>query len=293
MHPQKVDRIMTVIILLSSAVVGIAVISLLAFIITAGLPHLSWDFIASASSAFTSGGGIRDQLFNSFYLVILTMLISLPLSLGGAIYLSEYAKPSKLTDGFRLAIEVLGSLPSIVVGLFGYLVLVLKFHLDFSLLAGAIALTIINLPLLTRSCETALSQVPSLQRQAGLGLGMSKWKVTTKIVMPAALPGIVTGAILSVGRIFGEAAALIYTSGQSSMVISYTNWNPFSHTSFLNPMRPAETLAVHIWKLNTEGLVPDATAVSAGAATVLILTILLFNLLARFVGYLIKRRMTK
>ena len=161
--------------------------------------------------------------------------------------------------------------------------------MDFSLLAGALALTIINLPLLTRSCETALSQVPFLQRQAGLGLGMAKWRVTTRIVVPAALPGIMTGAILSAGRIFGEAAALIYTAGQSSINVSYSNWNPFSQTSFLNPMRPAETLAVHIWKLNTEGLIPDATAVSAGAAAVLILAILAFNLLARFAGSLVAK----
>lgn len=98
-----------------------------------------------------------------------------------------------------------------------------------------------------------------------------------------------TGAILSAGRIFGEAAALIYTAGQSSINVSYSNWNPFSQTSFLNPMRPAETLAVHIWKLNTEGLVPDATAVSAGAAAVLILAILAFNLLARFAGSLVAK----
>ena len=98
---------------------------------------------------------------------------------------------------------------------------------------------------------------------------------------------------LSAGRIFGEAAALIYTAGQSSPAISYTDWNPFSPTSFLNPLRPAETLAVHIWKVNSEGLVPDARAVSNGSAAVLILTILIFNLLARYIGYLIKQRLAK
>jgi phosphate transport system permease protein len=289
MDPQKSNRLATGVILCFAAIVSLIVLSLVLYLLATGLPHVSWHFLTSAASSFTAGGGIRDQLFNSFYLVILTLLVSVPLSLGAAIYLSEYAPKNRLTSILRLAIEVLSSLPSVVVGLFGYLVFVLQWKMDFSLLAGALALTIINLPLLTRSCETALSQVPFLQRQAGLGLGMAKWRVTTRIVVPAALPGIMTGAILSAGRIFGEAAALIYTAGQSSINVSYSNWNPFSPTSFLNPMRPAETLAVHIWKLNTEGLVPDATAVSAGAAAVLIIAILAFNLLARFVGGLVAK----
>ena len=293
MRPERVDKIATGIILGLAGLVGVVILSLLLYILAMGLPHISWHFLTSSAESFTAGGGIRDQLFNSFYLVILTLVVSSPLSLCAAIYLSEYAPDNWWTRTLRFAIEVLSSLPSVVVGLFGYLVFVLQFGLDFSLLAGALALTILNLPILTRSCEDALQQVPYLQRQAGLGLGMSKWRVTTKIVVPAALPGIITGAILSAGRIFGEAAALIYTAGQSSPAINYGDWNPFSPTSFLNPMRPAETLAVHIWKVNSEGLVPDARAVSNGAAAVLIIAILLFNLIARYVGYKIKQRLAK
>lgn len=293
MRPERVDKIATGIILGLAGLVGVVILSLLIYILAMGLPHISWHFLTSSAESFTAGGGIRDQLFNSFYLVILTLVVSIPLSLCAAIYLSEYAPDNWWTRTLRLAIEVLSSLPSVVVGLFGYLVFVLQFGLDFSLLAGALALTILNLPILTRSCEDALQQVPYLQRQAGLGLGMSKWRVTTKIVVPAALPGIITGAILSAGRIFGEAAALIYTAGQSSPTIDYGDWNPFSPTSFLNPMRPAETLAVHIWKVNSEGLVPDARAVSNGSAAVLIIAILLFNLIARYVGYRIKQRLAK
>ena len=293
MRPERVDKIATGIILGLAGLVGVVILSLQIYILAMCLPHISWHFLTSSAESFTAGGGIRDQLFNSFYLVILTLVVSIPLSLCAAIYLSEYAPDNWWTRTLRLAIEVLSSLPSVVVGLFGYLVFVLQFGLDFSLLAGALALTILNLPILTRSCEDALQQVPYLQRQAGLGLGMSKWRVTTKIVVPAALPGIITGAILSAGRIFGEAAALIYTAGQSSPTIDYGDWNPFSPTSFLNPMRPAETLAVHIWKVNSEGLVPDARAVSNGSAAVLIIAILLFNLIARYVGYRIKQRLAK
>ena len=293
MNSERVDKVATGIILGLAGLVGLVILSLLIYILAMGIPNISWHFLTANAESFAAGGGIRDQLFKSLYLVLLTLIVSVPLALCAAIYLSEYAPENRWTQMLRLAIEVLSSLPSVVVGLFGYLVFVLQFGFDFSLLAGALALTILNLPILTRSCEDALQQVPYLQRQAGLGLGMSKWRVTTKIVLPAALPGIITGAILSAGRIFGEAAALIYTAGQSSPAINYADWNSFSPTSFLNPMRPAETLAVHIWKVNSEGLVPDARAVSNGSATVLIITILLFNLAARYVGHRIKQRLTK
>lgn len=293
MNPERVDRVATGVVLGLAGLVGLVILSLLIYILAMGVPNISWHFLTANAESFAAGGGIRDQLFNSLYLVVLTLIVSISLALCAAIYLSEYAPENRWTQMIRLAIEVLSSLPSVVVGLFGYLVFVLQFGFDFSLLAGALALTILNLPILTRSCEDALQQVPYLQRQAGLGLGMSKWRVTTKIILPGALPGIITGAILSAGRIFGEAAALIYTAGQSSPAINYADWNPFSPASFLNPMRPAETLAVHIWKVNSEGLVPDARAVSNGSAAVLIITILLFNLTARYVGHRIKQRLTK
>lgn len=291
MNKIKLDRLMTGIILVGAGIAGLLIISLIGYILVIGIESLSWHFVSSVSSSFSAGGGIRDQIFNSLYLVVLTMILALPIFLGGAIYLNEYAKGSRLASSLRMVIDALSSLPSIVVGLFGYLVLVVQLHLGFSLLAGAVVLTIINLPILTRSIEQALINVPDLQRQAGLGLGMSRWKVITKIVLPMALPEIVSGAILAIGRIFGEAAALIFTAGQSSINVSYSDWNPFSPTSFLNPMRPTETLAVHIWKLNTEGLVPDAISVSAGASVVLIILIVMFNLLARWLGNWLAKRM--
>lgn len=164
--------------------------------------------------------------------------------------------------------------------------------MGFSILAGAIALTFFNLPLLTRSIEESLQDVSELQREAGLSLGLSRWKTITGIVLPAALPGILTGIILSAGRVFGEAAALIYTAGQSAPTVNYGDWNPLDSASFLNFMRPAETLAVHIRKVNTEGVTPDAASISSGASAVLIVVILLFNLLARMLGRWLYKRMT-
>lgn len=274
-------------------IVTVAILAfLVGYILITGVPHISINFLTSPSQSFLAGGGIRDQLFNSLYLLVLTLIISVPLSLGAGIYLAEYAKDTWVTNLIRTTIEVLSSLPSVVVGLFGYLILVIKLDFGFSILAGAVALTFFNLPLLTRNVEGALREVPMLQREAGLALGLSNWHTITRIILPASLPGILTGVILGAGRVFGEAAALIYTAGQSAPSLDYTNWNIFSATSFLNPMRPAETLAVHIWKVNTEGITPDAASISAGASAVLIIVILIFNLGARWLGNHVYRKMT-
>lgn len=292
MNPKRVNKIATGIIYILVAIVVLILTGLLGYILVNGVPDISLHFLTSPAQAFSAGGGIRDQLFNSIYLLILTLIISFPIALGAGIYLSEYATDNLFTNIIRTMIEVLSSLPSVVVGLFGYLLFVIKFNFGFSILAGAIALTFFNLPLLTRNIEESLHNVPNLQREAGLSLGLSNWKTVSGIILPASVPGIITGVILCSGRVFGEAAALIYTSGQSAPTVSYTNFDPFSATSFLNPMRPAETLAVHIWKLNTEGITPDSKLISSGASAVLIIVILLFNLSARGLGNWVYRRMT-
>ncbi|GEO47138.1 phosphate ABC transporter permease PstA [Companilactobacillus kimchii] len=292
MNAKKIDRIASFIIYTIVGAVILLLIAILGYILFNGVPDISWHFLTSAAQSFSAGGGIRDQLFNSLYLLILTIIVSLPIGLGAGIYLSEYAADNWFTDLIRTSVEVLSSLPSVVVGLFGYLLFVIKLKLGFSILSGAIALTFFNLPLLTRNIEESLRSVPNLQREAGMSLGLSNWKTTTKIILPAALPGILTGLILSAGRIFGEAAALIYTAGQSAPTVDYSNWNIFSANSFLNPMRPAETLAVHIWKVNTESVTPDANLISSASSAVLIIVILLFNLGARFLGNKLYKKIT-
>ena len=291
-NPKKMDKIMVGIIYLFAFFIIVILGGLLLFILWRGLPQFSWEFLTQPARTFREGGGVGIQLFNSFYLLLLTMLISAPLALGASIYLSEYAPENWFTDFIRTAIEVLSSLPSIVVGLFGFLIFVIQFGLGFSILSGAMTLTIFNLPLLTRTIEDSLRAIPSQQREAGLALGLSRWETVTRIILPAALPGILTGAILAAGRIFGEAAALIYTAGQSAPALDFTNWNPQSITSPLNIFRPAETLAVHIWKINSEGLKPDGDAVSAGASAVLIVAVLLFNLFARYLGKKLQKKAT-
>lgn len=292
MKAKTADKIATGVIYGIAASVASVLIAMLAFILVRGLPHLSWHFLTAAARSFEAGGGIGIQLFNSFYLLILAMLISFPIALGAAIYLNEYAKPSLFISIVRTAIEVMSSLPSVVVGLFGFLIFVVKFHLGFSILSGAIALTIFNLPILTRSIETSLSQIPNLQREAGAALGLSRFETVIHVILPASVPSIVTGVVISAGRVFGEAAALIYTAGQSAPTLDFGDWNPFNLASPLSPFRPAETLAVHIWKINSEGIMPDLSAVSAGASAVLIIVVLLFNFSARRLGNLLYRKLT-
>lgn len=291
MTPKQADRLATGIIY----AIVLSICAVLAFILfkvlVEGIPNLSWHFLTSPSESFTAGGGIGAQLFNSFYLLFITLIISVPLSMGAAIYLSEYAPNNKLTDSIRTAIEVLSSLPSIVVGLFGFLLFVITLGWNFSILSGALALTIFSLPTLVRVIEQALEKIPDDQREGALALGLTRWECTKNILMPSALPSIVTGIVLAAGRIFGEAAALIYTSGLSAPALDFSSMDFTSTSNPWNLMRPAETLAVHIWKVNSEGIIPDVAVVSSGSAAVLILGILLFNILARLLGDLLYKKM--
>jgi phosphate transport system permease protein len=292
MHAKKFDKLATGILYTIAGVIVTILASLILYILVRGLPHISWSFLTGKSSSYQAGGGIGIQLYNSFFLLVITLIISIPLSTGAGIYLAEYAKKGRLTDFIRTCIEILSSLPSVVVGLFGYLIFVVQFEYGFSILSGALALTVFNLPQMTRNVEDSLRHVHHTQREAGLALGISRWETVLHVVIPEALPGIVTGIVLASGRIFGEAAALIYTAGQSAPALDWSNWNPFSVTSPISIFRQSETLAVHIWKVNGEGTVPDGAAVSAGASAVLIIFVLLFNFGARFIGKKIHSKLT-
>lgn len=292
MNAKRSDKIATGVLYAVAGIIVLILASLLLYILVRGIPHISWEFLTSPSKAYQEGGGIGIHLFNSLYLLLVTMIISFPISLGAGIYLSEYAKKNWFTDVVRTSIEILSSLPSVVVGLFGFLVFVIQFGYGFSIISGALALTFFNLPLLTRNVEESLQAIHYTQREAGLSLGLSRWETVMRIIVPEATPGILTGVILSSGRIFGEAAALIYTAGQSAPALDFSNWNPLSVSSPISIFRQAETLAVHIWKINTEGTMPDGIQVSAGASAVLIIAVLLFNFGARAIGKRLYKKMT-
>lgn len=282
---KREDKIATGILMAIVAFIFVLLAALIVYIIASGAQKaFDPSFLTGKPEQFKEGGGIGPELFNSFYLLVLTMIISVPLSLGAAIYLVEYAPDNRVTHIIKTVIEVLSSLPSIVVGLFGFLLFVIYFGWGFSIISGAFALTIFNIPLLVRVIQQALESVPTTQRDAGLALGLTRWETTIHILLPTAMPAIITGIILSAGRVFGEAAALIYTAGQSAPMLDFTCLDFSSPTCPWNIFRPAETLAVHIWKINSEGVVPDLAAISNGTAAVLMICVLLFNLIARFVG---------
>lgn len=286
------DHVATVVLWAIVIAIIALLVATIGYVVVSGIGKaLDPHFLTAKPEQFKEGGGIGPELFNSFYLLVLTLLISLPISLGGAIFLTQYAPPGPVTSVAKTAIETLSSLPSIVVGLFGMLTFVLGMGWGFSILSGALTLTMFNIPILVRTIQQALEAVPRDQRDAALALGLTRWEATVHILVPRAMPAIVTGVILSAGRVFGEAAALIYTAGQSAPALSWAA--PItSMANPLNVMRPAETLAVHIWKINSEGVVPDLAAVSAGTAAVLMICILVFNVLARIVGRALERRMT-
>ena len=287
------DKIATVVL---TAIVGFVIVMLAAivlYILVSGAGKLfDISFLTGKPQQFKAGGGIGPELFNSFYLLFLTLLISVPISLGAAICLSQYAPDNWMTAAAKTAIETLSSLPSIVVGLFGFLFFVLYMGWGFSIIAGAVALTMFNTPILVRVIQQALEDVPRSQRDAALAMGLTSWEATIHVLLPAAMPAIVTGIVLSAGRVFGEAAALIFTAGQSAPVLDFMCFDFSSPSCPWNVFRPAETLAVHIWKINSEGVVPDLEAVSNGTAAVLMVCILGFNVIARFVGKALEKRLT-
>ena len=212
--------------------------------------------------------GIGIQFFNTVYLVVLSLLISAPIGIAAGIYMAEYAGKGWMTRFLRTCIETLASLPSIVVGLFGYLVFLVMTGAHWNLLAGALAVSILNIPSLA-----------------------THWQTITGVLLPTAMPRIITGIVMAAGRGFGEAAALLFTSGMSSDV-NFSNWNPFSLSSPLNCMRPADTLAVRIWALKTEGVEANAAQLSDLSSAVLILMVFVFSLGSRRIGARLERRLT-
>ncbi len=240
----------------------------LGYILYKGMPVLSASFIFGRSSDIEAGGGVGAQLFNSFYLLFLSMAVSIPIAVGAGVYLAEYARDTRLTRAIRLSTECLATVPSIVLGLFGMIVFVNIMGMGFSIIGGALTLVLLNLPLLVRVTEESIRTVPDFYREASLALGATKLQTIWKVILPSALPGIITGITLTAGRALGETAILIFTAGTT--VSRY-----MGDTDLL---AGGETLAVHLWYLMSTGLVPDRDAVANGIGAMLIFTILLFNI---------------
>ena len=284
------DRLATGVLTAIAGLVLLLLAAIVAYILFRGLGKVFQPGFLMNDSADKTLPGIATQLFDSFYMLIITLAISLPISLGAAIFFVEYAPDNWITSAASTAVETLSSLPSIVVGMFGSLFFVVVLGWGISIIAGALALTMFNIPILVRVIQQALADVPQSQRDAALAMGLTRWEATINVLLPAAMPAIVTGVVISAGRVFGEAAALIFTSGSAAARINFAAAIT-SPRSPWNIFRPAETLAVHIWKLKMEPT-PGNDEIVWGTAAVLIICVLLFNVLARVAGQALARRLT-
>lgn len=284
MDAKKIDKLATGVFYLIAFMVVAILGAFIAYILYKGIGMIIPSFIFGKPSMTSAGGGIGPQIFNSLYMLVISLIITVPIGIGAGIYLAEYAKEGLVLNIIRLSLETMSSLPSIVIGMFGLLVFVNLAGWGYSIIAGALSVSILNIPSMTRISENAIRHASKKVKEASLGLGASKWQTIRKLTLPIAMKDILTGIILASGRIFGEAAAFLYTAGLSSGMLNFNQISLTGNTSAFSLFRPAETLAVHIWKLNSEGVVPDASAIANGTAAVLIIMVLLFNLLAKVIG---------
>lgn len=284
MNAKKVDKIATIIFYMISIFIVFLLGAFIIYILYRGGSMLKPSFLFGNPKLTGPGGGILPQLFNSFYMLVISLIITIPIGIGAGIYLAEYAKEGPVLKFIRMSLETMSSLPSIVIGMFGLLVFVNMAGWGYSILAGALSVSILNIPAMTRISENAITAASKKVKEASLGLGATKWQTLAKITVPTAMGEILTGVILAAGRIFGEAAAFLYTSGLSSRNLDFNTITLSGSSSAFSLFRPAETLAVHIWKLNSEGTVVDASQIANGTAAVLILAVLLFNVGARLLG---------
>ena len=255
----------------STLLTGALVIFLLSYVLIKGIPNLSIEFITTKPSYITEKIGILPDILNTVYIVIATLLVVLPLGVGAAIYLTEYASNKKIVSAIEYAAETLSGIPSIIYGLVGMLFFCQFLGMKTSLLAGAMTLVIMNLPTIMRTTQESLKTVPQSYREGAFGLGAGKWRVIRTVVLPGCVDGVITGCILSIGRILGESAALLFTAG-------------FAHA--VNGMMeglssPGATLTVALYVYAKEQ--GEFGAAFAIAAILMILTVLI-NMAATMVG---------
>ncbi|MEF9864069.1 MAG: phosphate ABC transporter permease PstA [Christensenellaceae bacterium] len=247
---------------------------MIGYILIRGLPQVNWEFLSTAPSALNKTVGILPSILNTLYMIGITLLIVTPIGVGAAIYLNEYAKRGKVVRAIEFTTETLAGIPSVLYGLFGAAFFGVTLKLGYSILAGALTLVIMILPIIVRTTQEALKTVPEQYREGALGVGTTKWYMIRTIILPGAIPGIITAIILSIGRIVGESAALIFTSGiGTSMPSSF-----FGHT-----MQSGATLTVQLYTYAAKGQ-NDA---AFGIAAVLVVIVLIINIST---NYLSKRR---
>jgi len=207
------DIVLKALISMSAFLAVGLLLGIIGYVFYRGIRTVSWSFLVTVQSPTKNIMGIAGNIVNTLYMVVLTLLAAVPIGIGGAIYLNEYAKPGKAVSLIEFTVETLTGIPSIIFGLFGNVFFGEVLGLGYSMLTGALTLTIMVLPLITRNTQEALRTVPESYRSGALGMGAEKWYMIRTVILPSAMPGILTGVILAIGRIVGESAALLFTSG--------------------------------------------------------------------------------
>ena len=259
----------------ATGLTALLTLCIVGYVLLKGVPNLSWEFVSTKPSYLSGKIGILPDILNTLYIVIASLAVVLPLGVGAAVYLTEYASNRHLVGVIEYAAEALSGIPSIIYGLVG--MLMFSNTLGTSLLAGALTLVIMNLPTILRNTQESLKTVPQSYREGAFGLGAGKWRVIRTVVLPNSVDGILTGCILAVGRILGESAALLFTAGFAHAVNNY----------FVGLHRPGATLTVALYVYAKE---QGEFEVAFAIAAILMALALIINLAAGLVGWYFKRR---
>ena len=275
------DRVLRFLLYFCATLTCALLIFIIGYIFVRGLPHVTWEFLSTEPSYINDTIGILPNIANTIYIVVVTLIIILPLGVGAAVYLTEYAKNQKLVAAIEFATETLTGIPSIIFGLVGMLFFCELLGLQASLLAGSLTLVIATIPTIIRTTQESLKTVPQSYREASLGLGAGKWHMIRTVVLPSSIDGIVTGCIRAIGRIVGESAALLFTAGMGmSMNDFFGSVSNFMHSS-------GSSLTVALYVYARERAEFD---VAFAIAAILMLLTLIINLAASLVGRKLKKK---
>lgn len=268
------DVVLSALIYLSAAFAVLLLIGILFYVFWKGIGVIDWEFLTTQPSTIEGTFGIAGNILNTLYVVFITILISTPIGVGSAIYLNEYAKPGRLVSIIEFTTETLSGIPSIIFGLFGMIFFGQIFRLKYSILTGALTMTLMVLPLITRNTQEALKSVPEIYRTGALGMGTTKWYMIRTILLPSAMPGIITGIILAIGRIVGESAALMFTSGSGYLL-------PKTAMGLLQKiLQPGGTMTVQLYLCMSKAQYNEAF----GIAAVLLVIVFIINLLTKYLS---------
>ena len=268
------DAFMYGLIYLCAGMSVFLIAGIIVYVFWKGFSQVNWEFLTTTTSILRGTVGIAGNILNTIYIILLTMLIATPIGVGAAIYLNEYAKPGRLVKIIELATETLSGIPSIIFGMFGMMFFGTTLGLKYSILTGTLTLTLMVLPLITRNTQEALRTVPDSYRHGAVGLGAGKWYTIRTILLPSAMPGIITGVILAIGRIVGESAALLYTAGSSDLL-------PASAKGYLDKiLQPGGTLTIQLYLSAQDG----EFDVAFGIALVLLVIVLAINMVTKFLA---------